>query len=306
MTEYDFCIAWNWEYDADFVSLLETVCISRGISVLQITPDNLADSIQALAPSTRGLSFRAFFDRASDTDVRFIPVVEWARKNASYRINPHEHEVRSWNKAAMHHDFISSGICTPYTIIIPSFEEQPGLSPMDLSPLGEMFYIKPAHGGGGEGVIEKATSFDQVLVARQEFPTDMYLLQEHITPVLLGSRPAWFRVLYCAEKEYLSFWDPNTYIYNLINPYEEEKYSLTPLREITSAIARVCNLDIFSTEIALTQNGNFIVVDYVNDQIDMRLQSKAVDGVPDEIVQDVAERLTDQVIRNRNLRQLND
>lgn len=92
----------------------------------------------------------------------------------------------------------------------------------------------------------------------------------------------------------------------MITSYEEEKYCLTPLREITSAIARVCNLDIFSTEIALTQDGNFIVVDYVNDQIDMRLQSKAVDGVPNEVVQDVAEQLTDLIIRNHNLRQLND
>jgi len=300
MTEYDFCIAWNWEYDADFIALLEIACISRGISVLEITTDNLEDSIQALAPSTRGLSFGAFFDRASDTDVRFIPVVEWARKNASYRINPHEHEVRTRNKAAMHNDFISSGICTPYTIIIPSFEEQSDLSPIDISPLGGVFYIKPAHGGGGEGVVKEATTFDQVLIARQEFPADKYLLQEHITPVLLDSRPAWFRIIYCAEKEYLSFWDPTTYIYNLITPYEEEKYRLTPLREIISIIARVCNLDIFSTEIALTRDGNFIVVDYVNDQIDARLQSKAADGVPDEIVQDIARRLADKIFQHYN------
>jgi len=198
MTEYDFCVAWNWEHDADFVSLLETACVSRGISMLQITPDNLEDSIQALASNS--LSFYAFFDRASDTDVRFIPVVEWARKNTFYRINPHEHEVRSWNKAAMHHDFISSGICTPYTIIIPSFEEQPDLSPIDISPLEGMFYIKPVHGGGGEGVIKEATSFDQVLIARQEFPADMYL---HCRSILLLSFLAHTRhgfVLYIVQK----------------------------------------------------------------------------------------------------------
>jgi hypothetical protein len=32
-------------------------------------------------------------------------------------------------------------------------------------------------------------------------------------------------------------------------------------------------------------------VDYVNDQIDTRIQSKAVDGVPDEVMRNVARQL---------------
>ena len=43
-------------------------------------------------------------------------------------------------------------------------------------------------------------------------------------------------------------------------------------------------------EIALTLD-SFIVVDYVNDQIDTRIQSKAVDGAPDEIMQNIASQL---------------
>jgi hypothetical protein len=49
-------------------------------------------------------------------------------------------------------------------------------------------------------------------------------------------------------------------------------------------------LDWFTTEIALTHE-NFVVVDYVNDQIDTRIQSKAVDGAPDEVVRKVAMQL---------------
>ena len=33
------------------------------------------------------------------------------------------------------------------------------------------------------------------------------------------------------------------------------------------------------------------MVDYVNDQIDTRVQSKAVDGAPDEIIQSIATQL---------------
>jgi len=43
----------------------------------------------------------------------------------------------------------------------------------------------------------------------------------------------------------------------------------------------------------LTPGGRFVIVDYVNDPIDLRLQSKAPDGVPNEIVRDIAARLVD-------------
>jgi hypothetical protein len=47
-------------------------------------------------------------------------------------------------------------------------------------------------------------------------------------------------------------------------------------------------LDFFSTEIALDQAGRFIVIDYLNDICDMRLKSRHYDGVPDDIVHEIA------------------
>jgi hypothetical protein len=49
-------------------------------------------------------------------------------------------------------------------------------------------------------------------------------------------------------------------------------------------------MDWFSTEIALTLE-KFVVVDYVNDGIDTRVQSRAVDGVPDEVIKNIARQL---------------
>jgi len=289
MTSYDLCLAWNWEYDADFVMLLDMACRSNGLSLLQINPDNLVDLLQSLV--NHQITFCAFLDRASETDRRFIPLVQWARNHAVYRINPHEQASRTWDKAAMHLALISAGLYTPYTIILPSYEEQPDLPPIDLSLLGDSFAIKPSHGGGGEGVVIEATSLCQVLVARQEYPTDRYLLQAHVVPTQLGSRPAWFRVIYCAGQVHPCWWDTRTHVYTPLTFAEESRYCLSPLRDITASIARLCGLDLFSTEISLTPDGLFVIVDYVNDQIDLRLQSKALDGVPDDIVQDIAERL---------------
>jgi len=289
MTSYDLCLVWNWEYDADFVVLLDMACRSHGLSLLQITPDNLTDLLQSLV--NHRITFRTFLDRASESDARFMPVVQWARNHAVYCINPHKQASRTWDKTVMHLSLTNAGLHTPYTIILPSYEKQPVLPPIDLSPLGDSFVIKPAHGGGGEGVVIEATFLDQVLVARQEYPTDRYLLQAHIVPAQLGSRPAWFRVVYCAGRIYPCWWDPRTHVYAPVTFAEKSHYCLSPLYDITASIARVCGLDLFSTEISLTPEGLFVIVDYVNDQIDLRLRSKALDGVPDDIVQDIAERL---------------
>jgi hypothetical protein len=107
---------------------------------------------------------------------------------------------------------------------------------------------------------------------------------------------AWFRVIYCAGKVYPCWWDNDTHIYTHVTFNEEACYNLGSLRSITSSIANLCGLTLFSTEIAVTSDGRFVVVDYVNDPIDLRLQSKAFDGVPDDIVEDIAERLAELIL----------
>jgi len=293
MRSYDFCLAWNWEHDADFVMLLDLACQSRGLSLFQITPENLADTMRSLA--NEEITVQIFLDRASDADPRFIPVVQWACNHAVHYINPHELACRAWDKVAMH-QAISTSMETPVTIVLPSYDEEPLFPAIDLASLGEGFAIKPALGGGGDGVIIGATSLSQVLIARKAFPSQRYLLQAQIIPARLGPRMAWFRVTYCVEKVYPCWWDSLTHIHTPITSDEASSYNLTPLHGITSSIAQICELELFSTEIALTSNGRFVIVDYVNDPIDLRLQSKAFDGVPNDIVRDIADRLAALVL----------
>jgi hypothetical protein len=293
MNCYDLCLTWNWEYDADFVQLLDLACKSRGLSLLQITPENLEEMIRSL--ENEEITFRTFFDRAADADPRFIPFVEWAGLHSVHRINSHASACRAWDKVAMH-QAVSPHTDTPLTLILPSYDEQPVLSEMDLASLGESFIIKPAYGGGGDGVITEATSLDQVLAARQQFPSQRYLLQAHAIPARLGSRMAWFRVIYCTGKVHPCWWDSGTHIYAAVISDEETRYHLEALRTITSSIARLCGLELFSTEISLTPRGRFVTIDYANDPIDLRLQSKTLDGVPDNIVRDITERLADLVL----------
>jgi hypothetical protein len=293
--EYDLCLAWNWEYDADFVKLLEDACMSRGLTLLQATPAALADILDAL-PAGR-MSFRAFLDRASEADPRFLALVEWAVAHDLLQINPHDKSLHAVNKASMHLEFITAGIHTPHTIILPPHNEAPQVVALDFGPLGENFIAKPAHGGGGEGVVFEVSSLGQVLEARRAFPHDHYLLQAHIVPAAVSGRRAWFRVLYCGGDVYPFWWDISAPVYIPVREEEEREYGLGSLKGTTQTIARVCGLDLFSTEIALTPSGVFVVVDYVNNPLDLRLQSAARDGVPDGTVREIAERLAGLVFR---------
>jgi hypothetical protein len=293
--DYDLCLAWNWEYDRDFVGLLEAACSSRGLSLLQATPAALPEILESLHEGKT--TFRSFLDRASEADPGFLSLVEWSLGHRIRQINSHDRALHAINKASMHLEFITAGLHTPYTIILPPHDETSQLDPLDLSPLGESFIAKPAHGGGGEGVVFEVSSLAQVLAARRGAAHDYYLLQAHILPAEISGRRAWFRVLYCCGRVYRFWWDRATPIYIPVGDDEEREFGLSRLSEITLVIARICGLDLFSTEIALTGGGVFVVVDYVNNPIDLRLQSAAYDGVPDETVRDIAGRLTDLVLQ---------
>jgi len=291
----DLCLPWYWEYDIDFVQFVERACQEQGLTLWQITPENLLESISALYKGER--TFNTLLDRSQGED-RFRPIDRWAKEYKKKRINPSELSLWSEDKATMHLELITAGINTPHTILLSPFLEQPVIPTLDLAPLGQQFVIKPSNGGGSEGVILGASSLDQILRARMEFPEQKYLLQATVAPRTIQGRPAWFRVFYAVGKTYVCWWHPLTHVYAMVTASEENRYELARLHEITQRIALICKLDWFTTEIALTLE-DFVVVDYVNDQIDTRVQSKAVDGAPDEIMQGITSQLVTMAKENR-------
>lgn len=284
---YDLCLPWYWEHDIDFVHFVEQACNENGLTFWQITPDNLFESLSALYKGEK--TFNTLLDRSQGED-RFLPINNWAREYNKRRINPPELSAWSEDKATMHLELMTAGLHTPHTILLAPFLEQPVPPPLDLTPLGNQFVIKPSHGGGSEGVILGASSLDQILRARMEFPAQKYLVQATVAPRTIQGRPAWFRVFYAVGKMYPCWWHPLTHVFATVTQSDENKYELAQLYDITMQIASICRLDWFTTEIALTHD-NFIVVDYVNDQIDTRIKSKAVDGAPDEVIRNVARQL---------------
>jgi hypothetical protein len=137
----------------------------------------------------------------------------------------------------------------------------------------------------------EAVHWDQVQKARQEHPAETMLLQAYVTPRTLDGRPAWFRLLYCAGAVYPCWWDVQTHVYARVTAQESARFGLRELREVLVRIAAIAGLHLFSTEVALTNEGRFVAVDYVNDPVDLRLQSQTIDGVPDAILENIAGRL---------------
>ncbi len=296
----DLLLAWEWQYDEPFVAMLRQSFAKRKLILLEVTPANLQRVLDGL--SVGRYTVRAFWDRAADTNPAFLPLTRWAALNAPVRLNAFEQTRRAWIKTNMHWEFINAGINTPYTIPIPSFSRQPELTPVDLAPLGSPFSIKPDLGGGGWGVKTDATSWTDVETARRALPNDDFILQEFIHPARFEMGPprrAWFRILYICGQIVPCWWDDRTRLYQgLVTQAERFAFALDPLWAITAQAAELSHLDIFSTEIALDVTRKFVVVDYVNDPVDFRLQSRAAEGMPEAAAAAAAEAIAERVRRD--------
>ena len=296
MRRFDLAIAWNWEFDGDFVAGIEHECASRGVTTYRVDPHNLHETLRELRHGT--LAFSALFDRASDSDIRFLDLVALLRPPGIYVINPHEHVVNAVDKATMHLSLITHGIHVPNTVILPPFSGNGHLDlhQSDLDRIGIPFVIKPANTtGGGTGVVLGARTLEDVRNARKTHRDDKYLVQETITPKLCDGKRAWFRAYCIFGETVLCWWDDTTHRYEEMTPADEKRHGLGGMRAIIGTIRAASRLDFFSSEIAMTEERKFIVVDYVNEVCDMRLQSKFANGAPDAVVRRIERLIADHV-----------
>ena len=307
-TLYDIAVAWNWEYDSEFVKLIQDDFRLNRLSVLEIRSGNVEEIFAALKKGK--LQFRYFLDRASDEEEAFQPLARFVLKQFQggdgihvRPINIHDLQMRAADKATMHLEFLSSKIEVPYTIIISPYnhKQEVELTITELAELGRPFIIKPANTtGGGIGVVMGAETLKEIIDARQAHKNDKYLLQETIRPVSCAGQRAWFRVFYAFGDIIPVWWDDTTHVYSLVAEGEDRLVDMERLKKITACIHEVCRLDFFSTELVFTADGRCVAVDYVNEMCDMRLKSHFADGVPDALVKTIVNRMVEYVRRENN------
>ena len=290
-------IASDWEYDSDFTALLAGSVSEYGVNARLIHPENLNHTIREV--TTGKLDVLALIDRASDTSLEFIRLQSMLHEKGIPVIDPIEQVRWVSDKATLHLEFLSAGIPTPYTIILPPFEENntPALHVDDLAHLGRPFVIKPANTtGGGIGVVNGAESLQEILHARTGFQSDKYLIQERIVPTEKDGFRFWFRSFFAGGQIFTTWWHNETHRYTLIDMNTVDLFGLTAIPRLMQEIAAVSMLSFFSSEIVHCASGRWVVVDYVNESCDMRLQSKYWDGVPDILVKQIAGALVKAVI----------
>lgn len=296
MQIFDLAIAYKWKYDREFVELIECIFQRNGLSTFVIGKFNLAEVFQNI--SGRKIFFKSYLDRASDEDPDFLPLADLLASKKCYIINPHNKIEKSIDKALVHKKLVEKKFQLPKTILLPPYIEKNHISitEKEIEKICKPFIIKPATiSGGGEDVIKNAVSFQQIHEERIKNPFDKYMIQEKIQPRTLQGRRAWFRVIWAFGHVIPTWWDDNTHIYNTVTKNEIKKYNLLPLTRISSKLYKITLLDYFSTEIALTKDHRFVLIDYINDQCDMRLKSNHVDGIPDEVVEEFIERMRKKV-----------
>jgi len=293
---FDLAVSWDWEYDSEFVRILEQHVHGQGLRFYSISHHNAHETAHRV--HSGNLSFGSLLDRTAETDDHFSSLIRTLRKTPTVFINSPDALVHANDKATMHLQFITAGVHVPFTIIISPYSKKKelGLSLSDLSQLGRPFIIKPANTtGGGIGVVLGAESLKDIIESRQHHKNDKYLLQEKIIPVLLDGRKAWFRVFWVHGHIIPCWWDDESHLYGTVIKEEIDRHGLEQLAKITETIATVCKLGFFSTEIAITGERKFVVVDYVNDICDMRLQSKHPDGVPDAVIHEICRHIAQNV-----------
>ncbi|MCI0697884.1 hypothetical protein L0337_38530 [candidate division KSB1 bacterium] len=278
----DLGIAWEWEYDKSFVFKLAQACKAHGLSTCLINPAEIDDATFKYRAGK--LYFRHYLDRGSDALKEFEPLARLVASGGARIINHYRHLKRCLDKATMHLEFLTAGLQVPYTIILSPYKYEPEIRITDLAKLGRSFIIKPAMGSGGTGVVVGAETLADVLLARKSQNDQKFLLQEKIEPAMLGNERAWFRVFYVFGRTFLTWWNDVTHLYRAVKSEEEADLGLAPMRQIIRTIAALSELDFFSAEVALTDDGRFVVIDYVNDVCDMRPQSEHHDGVPDSLI----------------------
>lgn len=300
MMIYDLAVAYTWEYDLDFVSSIHEKLESKNLKTLLISYENLQEVYYQIKNDLLKLEF--FLDRASDAEEEFEPLAKLMEQKHVYILNKYSHVEFATDKATMHLEFITNGINTPYTIIISPYKEKKDieLSLEQLARLGRPFIIKPANTtGGGIGVVTGAETLADVLKARKTLENDKYLLQEKIEPVEFDNKRFWFRSFYAFGKIIHCWWNDLTHIYDEVVSSDYEKYDLHQMDDIVNKIHQITNLEFFSTEIALTKAQQFVVIDYVNDQCDMRFKSKHFDGVSDSVVYEIIENLSEFILNHK-------
>jgi hypothetical protein len=293
---YDLAMTHKLDSDDLFIHCIQRHCAEARLNFFLIEP-------RWVEPFYRSLQLGEVWPRVllnmhsehHQPEEMYHRLVQLAADKHSQVIDPPQIARAAFNKARLHPVLETVGLKVPPTIILSREKvAEFHLTEENWTVLGGPFVIKPANGYGRGGVVIDATSEKDLLRSVAAWPDSHYLLQRRIRPRDIQGNPAYFRVYFVFGSVWCSWWNCYTDKYRMVTPQEAADLNLKPLEQIIRQIAAVCQMNYFSSEITQTDNGEFFVIDYVNDQCHMLSQSSNPRiGVPDDLVAAVAKRLVE-------------
>jgi len=212
-------------------------------------------------------------------------------------IDPPDQARAAFDKSRLHPLLVGAGIPVPWTVVVPHKRPEGWqLTEEQRTAIGSPFVIKPAMGYGRQGLVLDAQTEADLDRSIAAWPDAHYLFQNLVKPREVKGRPVYYRVFYVFGDVWVTWWNCYTDHYRMVADGEWDEFRLVEVEEIARRIAQLTGMTFFSTEIAQTEEGEFVVIDYVNDQCHMLSQSPHPEkGVPDDLVGAIARRLVTAV-----------
>ena len=294
MRTYDLVMTHKLDADDFFIHHIQRHCAERELNFFLVEPvwaEQFLVKLRQRAVSARVL-LNLHSEHHQPQDV-FHQIVDLAFEQGTQVIDPPNVACEAFDKARLHPRLLDAGLQLPFTIILTREQiETFQPSPADLELLGTPFVVKPGMGYGKRGVILNATSMVDLQRCAAEWSDSHYLVQRRITPRALGADPAYFRVFHAFGSIWTCWWNCYTDRYRIVTGEEVEAFNLSHLGQISSRLADISGMRFFSTEVAITESNDYLLIDYVNDQCHTLTQSSnPAIGVPDAVVAAIAEKL---------------
>jgi hypothetical protein len=294
MRTYDLVMTHKLDADDFFIHRVQRHCAESGLNFFLIEPVWVEAFKEKLEKEK--IRVRVLLNMHSEhhqEDEIYHRLVKSAHERQIRIIDAPDVALAAFDKARMHVRLHDAGFAVPETLIV-SREQIPAftLSEADLRRIGSPFVVKPSLGYGKRGVLLNATGRDDLMRSAQTWPDRSYLVQQKIVPRQYEGVPMYFRGFYAFGSVWLCWWNCYTDRYRAVSAAETAALRLAPLRELVRRLAQVSGMHFFSTEVAQVDSGEFVIIDYINDQCHMLTQSADPKmGVPDEVVAAIARTL---------------
>jgi len=288
---YDVVMTHKLDSDDLFIHRVQQYCAEAGLNFFLIEPLWVQAFYDKMAKGQ--VWARVLLNMHSEhhqPDDLYHRLVQLAAERQIQVIDPPHIAQAAFDKSRLHPRLIQAGINVPFTVVAPATKgTEFQLTDTERQRLGTPFVIKPARGYGKRGLVMDATTERDLARSEAAWPDENYLFQNRIWPRQHGIGPAYFRVYFVFGSVFTVWLNCFTDHYRMIQPGEVSAAAAAELESISRRIAALTGMNFFSSEIAEVESGEFVVIDYVNDQCHMLSQSANPQiGVPDELVGAIA------------------